>query len=81
MNTETKRAKVMVDLRVLPLDSNWVVVQAAVNSVLSKFKIKTKITFREEKPFLVVEGSRQRSARRSVREHGSIGINVIKAQP
>ncbi len=81
MIPKTKRAKVATDLRDLPADLHWVAVQTAVNSVLSKFKIKTKITIREEKPFLVVEATRKRSPRRSVRECGSIGLHVIKAQP
>lgn len=40
--------------------------QSAVNSVLSKFGIKTKITFREDGPFLVVEGQRRRSPKPKV---------------
>lgn len=76
-----KRARAVIEVDAVPIHARWMPVEAAVNSVLVKFGIKTKITLRQETPFLIVEGSRRPTLKRSIREIGSIGVHVIKAQP
>lgn len=56
-----KRARAVIEVDAVPIHARWMPVEAAVNSVLAKFGIKTKITLRQETHFLIVEGSRRQT--------------------